>query len=567
MPDYGHDLLFGSFLTPRADRPDAVVALTRHSEEVGLDLATFQDHPYQPAFLDTWTLLSHLGALTSRIHLAPNVLNVPLRQPAVLARSAASLDLLTGGRLALGLGAGAFWDAIAAMGVPRLTAGESVRGLAEAVEIIRGVWDAAERRPLRVDGRVHRVDGAKRGPAPAHDVPIWLGAYKDRMLALTGRVADGWLPSLGYLDPADLPHANAVIDDAAREAGRAPEAVRRLLNINGTFASRSTGLLDGPPDQWVEELTDLALEHGISAFVLGGDDARALQVLAEEVAPAVRDAVAAERARPARRDATPSLTTTAAAPTRADDPALERGTAAHAAGPDDAGPHPAELHSAEPYRADPEAAGRARLGVTPTPPPAARLGPEDLLDEASRPTRPPSGADVTYTDEGRATGQHLVDVHDMLRRELEQVRGLVAQVRSGAVGAGAARSTINAMTMRQNAWTVGAYCQSYCRVVTQHHGLEDAAVFPHLAASEPALVPVLERLGAEHHVIHDVLERVDRALVAVVRDAGADGGAADLVALSEAVDALTDTLLSHLAYEEEQLVEPLARHGFYAAGL
>ncbi len=163
------------------------------------------------------------------------------------------------------------------------------------MEIIRGVWDADERRPLRVDGEVHHVAGAKRGPAPAHPVEIWLGAYKPRMLALAGRSADGWLPSLGYLDLADVPASQAAIDEAARGAGRDPAQVRRLLNVNGRFEARSGGFLVGPVRRWVEELAGLALEHGFSTFILGGDDPRALQVLGEEVAPAVRELVAAER--------------------------------------------------------------------------------------------------------------------------------------------------------------------------------------------------------------------------------------------------------------------------------
>ena len=127
MTTYGHDLQFGSFLTPSAGTPDTVVALAQLSEQVGLDLVTFQDHPYQPAFLDTWTLLSYVAARTEVIRLAPNVLNLPLRLPAVIARSAASLDLLSGGRLELGIGAGAFWDAIEAMGGPRRSPGRGGR--------------------------------------------------------------------------------------------------------------------------------------------------------------------------------------------------------------------------------------------------------------------------------------------------------------------------------------------------------------------------------------------------------------------------------------------------------
>ncbi len=116
MTDYGHDLLFGSFITPVAEQPDLVVELAQLSEQAALDVVTVQDHPYLAHFLDAWTLLAYLAAATTRIRLAPNVINLPLRQPAVLARSAASLDLLSGGRVELGLGAGAFWEAIEANG-------------------------------------------------------------------------------------------------------------------------------------------------------------------------------------------------------------------------------------------------------------------------------------------------------------------------------------------------------------------------------------------------------------------------------------------------------------------
>src|SRR4051794_36001118 len=97
--NYGHSLTFGTFITPLNNAPQRVVELARRSEALGYDLVTFQDHPYQAGFLDTWTLMSWVAGQTERIHLAANVLNVPLRPPAVLARAAASLDLLSGGRL------------------------------------------------------------------------------------------------------------------------------------------------------------------------------------------------------------------------------------------------------------------------------------------------------------------------------------------------------------------------------------------------------------------------------------------------------------------------------------
>ena len=294
MPDSGHELVLGTFLTPSAADAQQVVALAQAGERAGLDRVTFQDHPYQPAFLDTWTLLSWVAASTERIHVAGNVLNLPLRPPAVLARAAASLDLLSDGRFALGLGSGAFWDAIVAMGAPRLTPGQGVDALEEAIDIVRGIWDADERTPLRVRGTHHHVDGAKRGPAPAHDIPIWLGAYKPRMLSLVGRKADGWLPSLGYLKDGDLAAGNARIDEAAQAAGRDPREIRRLLNLGGGSFS-GAGFLQGPPERWVEDLLPLVLDFGISGLILGSDDAATITRFGEEVAPALRDAVAAAR--------------------------------------------------------------------------------------------------------------------------------------------------------------------------------------------------------------------------------------------------------------------------------
>ncbi|WP_134767634.1 LLM class flavin-dependent oxidoreductase [Nocardioides sp. 1609] len=287
MPDYGHPLRFGSFITPTAAAPRRPVDLAVLSEELGYDLATFQDHPYQPSFLDTWTLMSYAAARTERIQLAGNVLNLPLRPPAVLAKSVASLDLLSGGRVALGLGAGGFWDAIEAYGGTRLSPGEAVDALDEAITIIRGIWDTSDRSVLAVDGAHHRVRGAKRGPAPAHPAPIWLGALKPRMLRLIGRAADGWLPSMPCLQPGDLQRGMGVIDEAAREAGRDPAEVVRLLNIT--------------PDTGADDLVRLAVEDGVSTFVVMGDDEGGLRRFAA-LTGEVRDRVAEARDRSGVRE-------------------------------------------------------------------------------------------------------------------------------------------------------------------------------------------------------------------------------------------------------------------------
>ncbi len=305
MPHYGHRLQFGTFVTPVNSPPARAVELAQLSERLGYDLVTFQDHPYQAAFHDTWTLMTWVAARTERIRIAPNVLNVPLRPPAVTARAAASLDLLSGGRFELALGAGGFWDAIEAMGGDRLTPGQAVDALSQAIDVIRGIWDAGERSPLGAGGEYHHVDGAKRGPAPAHDIPLWIGALKPRMLRLVGRKGDGWLPSLPYLQPGDLTRGNVAIDQAATDAGRDPREIRRLLNIGGRFGAatgasaaartgREAGMLDGPPARWVEQLLPLALDEGVSTFILLGDDPTAMERFAAEVAPGLRDAVERE---------------------------------------------------------------------------------------------------------------------------------------------------------------------------------------------------------------------------------------------------------------------------------
>ena len=530
MTDYGHELEFGAFVTPDADQLPRVLELTQLAEVLGLDLVSIQDHPYQEKYADTWTLLSVLGARTSTIKLAPNVASLPLRPPVVLAKSAATLDLLTGGRVELGLGAGAFWDAIEAAGGVRRTPKEAVDALIEAIAVIRGFWAGGS---LRFEGEHYPVSGLHAGPKPAHDIPIWLGAYGPRMMRVTGQLADGWVPSMGYADPPALPDLTERLDDAAVSAGRAPHDVRRIYNIFGSFGTGS-GFLKGTPANWAEQLAELSLDLGFSTYIAGGDDPDFIRRFAEEVAPATRELVAKEREAQASGEAPPRVVEVVSTLRQAQD-------------------RPSSTHDLE----TPE----AQL-PTPTPDDGTRVSASQPWDESTRPTHRPA-AEPAYTDQQRALPQHLKDIHDGLRQELEQVRDIVDQVRTGHLTIGAARSSINTMTMRQNNWTLGAYCEAYCRIVTGHHSLEDRSVFPHLRRSEPGLGPVLDRLEEEHGVIHGVLEEVDHALVALVgSEMTGKAGEAVLETLQEKVDLMTDTLLSHLAYEERELIGPLARHGF-----
>jgi alkanesulfonate monooxygenase SsuD/methylene tetrahydromethanopterin reductase-like flavin-dependent oxidoreductase (luciferase family) len=213
----------------------------------------------------------------------------------MLAKAAVSLDLLSGGRFELGLGAGGFWDAIAAMGGPRRSPGEAFEATEEAIGLLRQLW--SDQRSVRFEGRHYRVVGVKPGPAPAHPIGIWVGANGPRMLGLIGRAADGWVPSSPYAPPERLAAAQARIDDAAAAAGRDPAAIRRLYNISGRIGPGGGGFLDGPAAQWVEQLLPLVTETGMDTFVLWPteDPEPQLQRFAAEVAPALRQAVAAHR--------------------------------------------------------------------------------------------------------------------------------------------------------------------------------------------------------------------------------------------------------------------------------
>lgn len=296
MGDYGRPLAFGVFASPEATKLSETLAVADAADAAGLDLIGIQDHPYQARFLDTWALLGAVLARTERVHVFPDVASLPLRPPAVLAKAAASLDVISGGRFELGLGAGAFWEAIGAMGGPVRSPREAGEALAEAVDVIRAMWSG--QRSIRYDGRRYRLSGVHPGPPPAHDIAVWLGVSGPKMLALTGRVADGWVPSNTYFPPDVLPDMHARIDAAAADTGRDPADIQRIYNVFGTITDGSSrGPFDGPADQWIDTLSELTLHGGMDTFVFGsdGDDLAQVHRFIDQVLPAVRERVEQER--------------------------------------------------------------------------------------------------------------------------------------------------------------------------------------------------------------------------------------------------------------------------------
>jgi alkanesulfonate monooxygenase SsuD/methylene tetrahydromethanopterin reductase-like flavin-dependent oxidoreductase (luciferase family) len=278
--DYGKPVHFGCFILPDSMQPARPLELAVLADELGFDLIGIQDHPYQRRFYDTWTLLTAVAMRTNRVTVFPDVANIQLRPPAILAKSAATLDLLSGGRVHLGLGAGSASIAAAIKGIggPGHTAAESVSALEEAIQVIRLMWSGE--RSVSFDGKFYQLAGVHPGPMPGHPIGIWLGAYKPRMISLVGRAADGWVPSFGYLQPPDLDALNERIDDEARKAGRDPSAIRRVLNVG---------------EQTAELLVELTLEHGMDTYIVSGEDPEVMRRFTAEVAPAVREAVAKAR--------------------------------------------------------------------------------------------------------------------------------------------------------------------------------------------------------------------------------------------------------------------------------
>ena len=286
--------IFGLNVDPNAGGQAIAARITAIADSAGLDLVGIQDHPYNAGFLDTFSLITWLAAGIPRVRFFPNVANLPLRPPAMLAKQAATVDVLSGGRLELGLGAGAFADGIAGMGGPRRPPGEARAALSEAIDIIRANW-AGE--PFSFEGSYYTVPAVTPGPRPAHPIGLWLGVAGPRAVALAGAKADGWSVSAPYVPPERLPALNDILTSAALEAGRDPDAITRLYNVMGLITSDDRGPFHGPAGRWVDTLATLHAEQQMNAFVFwpSGDTERQSRIFAEEVVPATREALAGPR--------------------------------------------------------------------------------------------------------------------------------------------------------------------------------------------------------------------------------------------------------------------------------
>jgi alkanesulfonate monooxygenase SsuD/methylene tetrahydromethanopterin reductase-like flavin-dependent oxidoreductase (luciferase family) len=292
--------LFGISIDPSAVDPQEPFIRARMADEKGLDLITLMDHPYNAALFDTWTLLTALAVRTERVRVGSNVLNLPLRPPAMLAKMAASLDILSGGRLELGLGAGAYWDGVAAYGGPRRTPGEAYRAFKDALLILQGMWNNSGK-SFTYEGEFYQVKDAKPGPAPSHPIRIWVGAKGPKMLKLIGQMAGGLLVSFNYVPPDELPGLNQLIDIGAEDADRSPLEIRRGYNLMGMIDTghpdtQLPGLksefINGPISYWVDQISHWYSDYQMDTFnfwPVAGDQLRQIESYASEVVPRVKE--------------------------------------------------------------------------------------------------------------------------------------------------------------------------------------------------------------------------------------------------------------------------------------
>ncbi|HEV8572524.1 MAG TPA: LLM class flavin-dependent oxidoreductase [Actinomycetota bacterium] len=292
------DVMFGLNVSPSAAPGSDPVADARLAEKLGFDFVSANDHLHgeEPRH-ETWTMLSWIAAATSRIRVATRVLAVPYRHPAVVAKMAETLDRLSGGRLILGLGGGYSNEEFRAFGLGVRSPRDKVDGLEEAIRITRGLWSEPT---FTFEGRLYRTERAQLEPKPNRRIPIWLGTYGPRALALTGRLADGWITTLELAPPERVSAMRDRVLSAAREAGREPEEIRCVYNVDIRVDERvdePPTVVSGPAEVVAERLRGF-LELGFTAmnlFPVGRGQDEQAERLAREVIPEVRAAAASAR--------------------------------------------------------------------------------------------------------------------------------------------------------------------------------------------------------------------------------------------------------------------------------
>ena len=287
-------ILFGLNVPTGAEKGHDPLGLATRADALGFDFVSSNDHPCgtNPNF-ETWTLLTWIAASTQRVRIATRVLGVPYRPPAIVAKMAETLDRLSGGRLILGLGGGYSDEEFRAFGLDVPSPRAKVEGLEDAINITKGLWSENS---FTYEGKHYRTENADIAPKPDHRIPIWVGTYGKRALRLTGRLADGWIPSLSEdAAPERIPEMIDAIDRGAEAAARDSTAIQRVYNLTVDLNAprgKDPYLVSGTSEEVVDQLAHF-VSLGFDAFnfgVVGDAIDDQLDQLSQNVVPELRKA-------------------------------------------------------------------------------------------------------------------------------------------------------------------------------------------------------------------------------------------------------------------------------------
>ena len=267
-------------------------------EALGFDSVWVADHfvdPYEPdsPWFEGWTLLAALASQTKRIRIGTLVSSIPLRNPAMLARQALTVDHISNGRLELGLGTGVPWDpAYSMIGIDNWPPQERIARFREAVEIVNR---CLRNRVTTYEGRYYQLKGAVMRPPPVQRPrpPITIGATGKSMLEITARYADAWNSVPGeWRAPLNTKlectrQRNELLDEYCREIGRDPQTLRRSVLVFGSEAETVFNSTD-TFDAVVKCYRDVGITEFIFYYPFNHEQIPVFEKIAREVIPKLR---------------------------------------------------------------------------------------------------------------------------------------------------------------------------------------------------------------------------------------------------------------------------------------